>query len=636
MTPLLSLENVSLAFGHHPLMDHINLQIEPQARICLVGRNGAGKSSMMKVITGEIVPDDGSIWRREGLKIAYLAQEVPLNDERTVFDVVADGLGEASRLITDYHHASQDLALDPSDANVNKLSELQEKLEAIDGWSLESRVEQTLSRLSLNGDHCLSQLSGGLRRRVLLARALVSEPDLLLLDEPTNHLDIDSITWIEEFLQGFNGALLFITHDRAFLQRLATSIVELDRGQVSVWPGDYENYLQKREERWATEEAQNAEFDKKLAQEEAWIRQGIKARRTRNEGRVRALKRLRDERSRRIERQGKARIQMDEAEKSGKLVAEIEHISKNFDDKVILKDFSTRIIRGDRIGIIGPNGVGKSTLIKILLGQLPPDEGTVRLGSKLEVAYFDQQRALLDESKTVFDNVGDGSDYVDINGQSRHVMGYLQDFLFVPERARSPVSTLSGGERNRLLLAKLFTRPANLLVMDEPTNDLDVETLELLESLLEEYQGTILLVSHDRAFLDNVVSSTIVYEGEGIWHEYVGGYQDWLRQRQLPSDKSVTSPSKSSTSSPAASKQAKPKPTKKLSYNEQRELEQLPARIEELEGELEALQDKIGAADFYQQPQQEVDIQLARLPELESELELAFERWELLDSMTKA
>jgi len=632
MTPLLSLENVSLAFGHHPLMDHVNLQIEPQARICLVGRNGAGKSSLMKVITGEISPDDGSIWRREGLKIAYLAQEVPLNDERTVFDVVADGLGDASRLITDYHHVSQELASDPSEANVNKLADLQEKLEAIDGWSLEQRVEQTLSRLVLNGDDCLSQLSGGLRRRALLARALVSEPDLLLLDEPTNHLDIDSITWIEEFLQSFNGALLFITHDRAFLQRLATSIVELDRGQISVWPGNYENYLQKREERWATEEMQNAEFDKKLAQEETWIRQGIKARRTRNEGRVRALERLRNERSQRIERQGKARIQMDEAEKSGKLVAEIEHINKNFDDKVILKDFSTRIIRGDRIGIIGPNGVGKSTLIKVLLGQLPPDAGTVRLGSKLEVAYFDQQRALLDESKTVFDNVGDGSDYVNINGQSRHVMGYLQDFLFVPERARSPVSTLSGGERNRLLLAKLFTRPANLLVMDEPTNDLDVETLELLESLLEEYQGTILLVSHDRAFLDNVVSSTIVYEGEGNWHEFVGGYQDWLRQRSSsPEIKGDLKPNKVST--PAVSKPSKP--AKKLSYNDQRELEQLPPRIEALEEELVALQGQIGAADFYQQPQEKVDAQLARLPQLEEELEHAFGRWETLDSMSQ-
>ncbi|VAW86307.1 Bis-ABC ATPase Uup [hydrothermal vent metagenome] len=633
MTPLLTLDNLSLAFGHHPLMDHVSLQIEPQARICLVGRNGAGKSSMMKVISGEIAADDGAIWRQEGLKIAYLAQEVPLDDKRTVFDVVAEGLGEASRLITDYHHITHEVAHDPSEKNFNIMGRLQEQLEAIDGWNLEQRVEQTLTQLSLNPEHTLDQLSGGLRRRVLLARALVSEPDLLLLDEPTNHLDIESITWIETFLQTFNGSLLFITHDRAFLKRLATSIVELDRGQLSVWPGDYDNYLVKREERWVIEAQQNALFDKKLAQEETWIRQGIKARRTRNEGRVRALKRLRDERSSRIDRQGKARIQLDDAERSGKLVAEVENIGKSFADKLILKNFSTRIMRGDRIGIIGPNGVGKSTLIKILLGQLEPDEGTVRLGSKLEVAYFDQQRAKLDESKTVFDNVGDGSDYVEINGQSRHVMGYLQDFLFVPERARSPVSTLSGGERNRLLLAKLFTRPANLLIMDEPTNDLDVETLELLESLLEEYQGTILLVSHDRAFLDNVVTSTIVYEGEGSWSEYVGGYQDWLHQTQQNAQTEKKPPKQRKSTETVASKPAKP--SKKLSYKDQRELDQLPERIEVLERDLEALQAKISDPAFYQQPQDKVNEILNQQPPLEAELETVFARWEVLDEMSK-
>ena len=632
MTPLLTLDNLSLAFGHHPLMDRVSLQIEPQARICLVGRNGAGKSSMMKVIAGEILADDGSIWRQEGLKIAYLAQEVPLDDKRTVFDVVAEGLGDASRLITDYHHITHEVTRDPSEKNFNIMGRLQEQLEAIDGWNLEQRVEQTLTQLSLNPDHTLDQLSGGLRRRVLLARALVSEPDLLLLDEPTNHLDIESITWIETFLQTFNGALLFITHDRAFLKRLATSIVELDRGQLSLWPGDYDNYLVKREERWVIEAQQNALFDKKLAQEETWIRQGIKARRTRNEGRVRALKRLRDERSSRIDRQGKARIQLDDAERSGKLVAEVESIGKSFAGKLILKNFSTRIMRGDRIGIIGPNGVGKSTLIKILLGQLEPDEGSVRLGSKLEVAYFDQQRATLDESKTVFDNVGDGSDYVEINGQSRHVMGYLQDFLFVPERARSPVSTLSGGERNRLLLAKLFTRPANLLIMDEPTNDLDVETLELLESLLEEYQGTILLVSHDRAFLDNVVTSTIAYEGEGSWNEYVGGYQDWLHQTQQNAQTEKKPPKQSK---PAAAAVNKPvKPSKKLSYKEQRELDQLPERIETLERELEALQATINEPGFYQQSQDKINEVLKKQPKLEAELEAVFSRWEVLDEMS--
>lgn len=633
MTPLLTLDNLSLAFGHHPLMDRVSLQIEPQARICLVGRNGAGKSSMMKVIAGEILADDGSIWRQEGLKIAYLAQEVPLDDKRTVFDVVAEGLGDASRLITDYHHITHEVAHDPSEKNFNIMGRLQEQLEAIDGWNLEQRVDQTLTQLSLNPEHTLDQLSGGLRRRVLLARALVSEPDLLLLDEPTNHLDIESITWIETFLQTFNGALLFITHDRAFLKRLATSIVELDRGQLSVWPGDYDNYLVKREERWVIEAQQNALFDKKLAQEETWIRQGIKARRTRNEGRVRALERLRDERSSRIDRQGKARIQLDDAERSGKLVAEVENIGKSFADKLILKNFSTRIMRGDRIGIIGPNGVGKSTLIKILLGQLEPDEGIVRLGSKLEIAYFDQQRAKLDESKTVFDNVGDGSDYVEINGQSRHVMGYLQDFLFVPERARSPVSTLSGGERNRLLLAKLFTRPANLLIMDEPTNDLDVETLELLESLLEEYQGTILLVSHDRAFLDNVVTSTIVYEGEGSWSEYVGGYQDWLHQTQQADQAGKKLPKQAKLAEPVVTKPSKP--GKKLSYKDQRELDQLPERIETLEGELEALQATINDPGFYQQSQDKVNEILNKQPALEAELETVFARWEALDEMTK-
>lgn len=635
MTPLLTLENLSLAFGHHPLMDRVQLQIEPQARICLVGRNGAGKSSLMKILAGEISPDDGTIWRQDGLKVAYLAQEVPLDDTRSVFDVVADGLGDASQLITDYHHLSQLLATEPSEKNFNKLGELQEKLEAIDGWSLEQKVEQTMTRLDLNPESRLDALSGGLRRRVLLARALVSDPDLLLLDEPTNHLDIESINWIEEFLQTFNGALLFITHDRAFLQRLATSIVELDRGQISVWPGDYNNYLQKREERWAIEEQQNALFDKKLAQEEVWIRQGIKARRTRNEGRVRALKRLREERSERINRQGKARIQMDEAERSGKLVVEVENIAKSFGDKVIIRDLTTRIMRGDRIGIIGPNGVGKSTLIKILLGQLEADSGSVQLGTKLEIAYFDQQRALLDENKTVFDNVNEGNDYVNINGQSRHVMGYLQDFLFVPERVRSPVSTLSGGERNRLLLAKLFTKPANLLVMDEPTNDLDVETLELLETLLEEYKGTILLVSHDRAFLDNVVSSTIVFEGDGEWNEYVGGYQDWLRQRddKAKTTKERVKPEPKSKASLAPATTIKP--AKKLSYKDQRELDMLPAQIEELESELEKQQHLISEPSFYQQPQPEVDSQLAHFSELEEKLEQAYARWEELDAMTK-
>lgn len=609
-------------------MDHVDLHIETGGRMCLVGRNGAGKSSLLKLIAGEILPDDGQVWRRDGLRVAYLAQDVPVDDACTVFDIVADGLGELGALVRKYHRAALQVAQNPSERQLQELSRLQEALEAGDGWSLEQRVETAISMLRLPGDRKLAELSGGMRRQALLARALVLEPDLLLLDEPTNHLDIEAIGWLEDFLLSFKGAVLFVTHDRAFLRRLATSILELDRGRLTVWPGDYDNYLLRREERWAAEEAEHARFDKRLAQEETWIRQGIKARRTRNEGRVRALKGLRAERGQRIERQGKASLSLTDAGQSGKLVAEAEHVSKSYAGRMIINDFSTSIMRGDRIGIIGPNGVGKSTLVRILLGNLAPDGGRVRLGTRLEIAYFDQQRAQLDESRSVYDNVGDGNDYVTINGQSRHVMGYLQDFLFPPQRARSPVSSLSGGERNRLLLAKLFTRPANLLVLDEPTNDLDVETLELLEDLLGEYQGTLVVISHDREFLDNVVTSTIVFEGDGRIEEYVGGYQDWLRQRKT----AIQQPAKSEK--PTAERSRTPSPSRKLSYKDQRELDALPGLIESLEAEQGRVQAMINDPGFYQQAHEETWRTLARLTEIQLELERAYGRWASLDELS--
>ena len=624
--PLLTLDNISLAYGHHALLDRAKLAIEPGERICLVGRNGTGKSSLMRVIAGEIEADDGSVWRSDDLRISYLPQDVPVAEQRIVFDVVAEGLGKLGETIAKYHHTVSQLAEQHSEQLMNRLTRLQETLEAADGWRLEQRVEAVLSRLELPADCMLGELSGGYRRRVLLARALVCEPELLLLDEPTNHLDIESITWLEEFLTSYSGALLFITHDRAFLQRLATRIIELDRGMLTSWPGDYAAYLQKREQRLAVEAEHHAKFDKKLAQEEIWIRQGIKARRTRNEGRVRALQQLRRERGQRRELQGKAKLALDDGEYSGKLVLEARNISKVYDDNVIVRDFSTRIMRGDRIGIIGPNGVGKSTLIKLLLGELEPDSGTVQLGTRLQTAYFDQQRAQLDAQKTVVDNIVDGSDMVTINGKPRHVIGYLQDFLFPPQRARSPVSSLSGGERNRLLLARLFTRPANLLVLDEPTNDLDIETLELLEELLAGYSGTLLLVSHDRAFLDNVVTSTLVFEGKGMIGEYVGGYNDWIRQRRVEQNRSETSGPKSCQ--PVAEKKSA---GKKLSYKFQRELDAIPSRIEEIEQQKEELQAQMNQPDFYQQPHAQVTKKITELEQLEDELEQLYERWEELD-----
>ncbi|MHB8729479.1 MAG: ATP-binding cassette domain-containing protein [Sulfuricaulis sp.] len=623
--PLLRLEKVSLAYGHRPLLERAQLEIRRGERVCLVGRNGEGKSSLIRLLSGEAAPDDGNIWIRPGTRIAHLAQEVSPDSDETVFDIVAGGLAEMGRVISQYHHTAGEMAHAATPALTQRLAQLQHELEAGDGWQLEQRVETVLSRLGLDGDISMHALSGGWRRRAMLARALVSAPDLLLLDEPTNHLDIEAITWLEDFLAGYNGALLFVSHDRAFLKRLATRIVELDRGALTSWPGSYDDYVRRKQDQLVVEAEHNALFDKKLSQEEAWIRQGVKARRTRNEGRVRALEALREKRGQRRERMGMVDLKLEEGESSGQLVFEAERVDFSFGETVVLNDFSVRIMRGDRIGIVGPNGSGKSTLIKLLLGELEPARGQLRRGTKWQVAYFDQQREILDPDAKVMDSVGEGSNTVTINGRAQHVAGYLQNFLFPPERLRSPVSTLSGGERNRLMLARLFARPANLLVMDEPTNDLDVETLELLEELLLEYQGTLLLVSHDRAFLDNAVTSTLVFEGEGRIGEYVGGYSDWLRQRR---DKPVP---KTETPARTAPQTARAK-SRKLSYKEKRELESLPQKIAALEAEQARLQTAIGAAGFYRQPDDTVSETLARLQTLTAELEAGYARWEALES----
>ena len=630
---LLKLTNVSLAYGNNPLLDGVSWQIARGERVCIIGRNGTGKSSMLSLVKGSQLPDDGEIWRAPGLKIGELPQELPLADERTVFDVVAEGLAGVGQLLADYHHLSQNIQ---NEADLDKLMHVQQELEAKDGWRLQQLVDSTLSRLQLPADKTLAELSGGWRRRVLLAQALVSEPDLLLLDEPTNHLDIGAIAWLEEALTGFNGAVLFITHDRAFLQNLATRILELDRGHMIDWNGDYASFLVHKEQQLAAEETANALFDKKLAQEEVWIRQGIKARRTRNEGRVRALKALRAERSERREHQGKANIQIDAAEKSGKQVIVVEHATfAHSGGEPLIRDFSMVLQRGDRIGLLGANGTGKTTLLKLLLGDLQPSSGKVEAGTRLEVAYFDQLRHQLELEKTVIDNVAEGRDFITIDGQNRHVLSYLGDFLFSPQRARTPVKALSGGERARLLLAKLFSKPANLLVLDEPTNDLDVETLELLEEVLLGFQGTVLMVSHDRAFLDNVVTSTLVFEGNGVVREYVGGYQDWLRQGGSPRLLGVAETKESKTEAPA-SKPAAPvaeaaPAKKKLSYKVQRELEALPGKIDAVEKNIAALQAEIAQPTFYQQTAEHTGETLARLEALQKELDELLERWAELE-----
>jgi ATP-binding cassette subfamily F protein uup len=628
--PLVSLQNISLGFGGPLLLEGIDLQIEPGERVCLVGRNGTGKSTIMRVITGEVKPDSGMVVFQQGLRTSLLTQEVPSDITGSVFDVVSGAFGEQGRLLADYHHISGRLSHDHSEKLMAELEDVQHRFEAAGGWQMQQKVDEILTRLQLPEDAEFSRLSGGLKRRVLLARALAGQPDLLLLDEPTNHLDITSIAWLEEFLLSFGGTLLFVTHDRALLQKLATRIIDLDRGRLTSWPGSYLSYLELKQAALESEAVENAKFDKKLAAEEVWIRQGVKARRTRNEGRVRALKELRRVRSERREKIGAANIQVQEAERTGKLVVKAQSVSFGYGGATVINGLSTTIIRGDKIGIIGPNGSGKTTLLKLLLGELPPQQGTIKLGTNIEAAYLDQHRARLEDEKTVADNVANGSDHVTINGNRRHIIGYLQDFLFPPSRSRSPVKVLSGGERNRLLLAKLFTNPSNVLVLDEPTNDLDIETLDLLEELLMDYQGTVLLVSHDRAFINNVVTSTLVFEGEGRVAEYVGGYDDWLRQSRNRKDEAaapVRTEEKNKQPGPAAPKQ------RKLSFKEQKELDELPQRLGELEAEQQKLQADLADPAFYRDSGDRVSEVKARLEEMERELAAAYARWEELEAV---
>jgi ATP-binding cassette subfamily F protein uup len=636
---LVRINNGSLAYGYIPLLEHADFTIEAGERVCIVGRNGAGKSSLLKIISGDVLLDDGEFNIASDVKVSRLQQDPPKAETATVYRYIAAGLADIGELLDQYHELSVAIATMSGDAQTQglaKMARLQEQLDLQDGWTLDSRILQTCKLLGLDETTRLSELSGGWQRKVALARALVNEPDLLLLDEPTNHLDIDTIEWLEQFLLSFKGAIAFISHDRGFIQRIATRIVDLDRGVVTSWPGNYQQYLDGKQEWLRVEEEKNAQFDKKLADEEAWIRQGVKARRTRNEGRVRALKALRMERRARIERQGNATMGVSDAERSGKLVFDVNNLSYCWGDKVLVRDFSTRVIRGDRIALIGPNGCGKSTLIKLLINQLQPQSGSIRTGTKLEIAYFDQYREALDEEKTVEENVGDGKSTITINGKDRHILSYLQDFLFSPARARTPVKALSGGEKNRLLLARLLLKPANLIILDEPTNDLDIETLELLESLLTEYQGTLLLVSHDRAFIDNTVTSSWWYAGNGRWSEYVGGYQDAVAQgarfyREAMEPETINPVQLSTPSVKPVSD--KTQTVKKLSYKLQRELEALPGLMEQLEQEIDKLQSQVNQPDFYAQEQATVAAQLQLLADKEQQLDACFSRWEELESM---
>ena len=623
---LISLQNVSLSFGGLPVLDGISMQIEAGERVCLVGRNGEGKSSLMRLIAGEQPQDSGRIIKQQGVKIARLDQEVSASLDGTVYTVVSVGAGKFMTLLDHHHNVSSRLAEDHSESLLAELADVEHEMETAGVWQVRQQIETVLSRLQLEADRNFTELSGGMKRRVLLARALVCDPDLLLLDEPTNHLDIESITWLEEFLLASSCTLLFVTHDRDLLKKLATRILDLERGNITSWPGNYDTYLRRKEEILAVENSQHARFDKKLAQEETWVRQGIKARRTRNEGRVRALIEMRGQHQARRQHVGNVRMEITEGGASGKLVAVVKDVSHSFGAINVIKDFSSTVLRGDRIGLIGPNGAGKTTLLRILLGEMSPDKGQVRLGANLLPVYFDQQRAQLDAKKTVIDNLGDGNDFVEINGQPRHIIGYLRDFLFTADRARSPVSILSGGERNRLLLAKLFARPSNVLVLDEPTNDLDIETLELLEELLMEYRGTVIVVSHDRAFLNNVVTSTLVFEEEGRVQEYAGGYDDWLRQSSIHQGKFP--PNKEERKKRVKSKSTGPR---KLTFKETRELEELPGRIETLEQEQKLLYDAMADESFYKDDGNDVAKANARLGELEQLLKDAYGRWEELE-----
>ena len=629
---IIRLRNINVSFGGPAILEQISLSIEAGERVSLLGRNGTGKSTLLKVISGLIKPDMGEIDINKSVKIARLEQEVPYDLEGSIFDVVASGLGAQAELLKAYHHATHRVAEDYSEQAFAELERVQHEIEVADAWGLNQQVEEVLSKMVLDGDADFTQLSGGMRRRVLLARALVIKPDLLLLDEPTNHLDLEAIQWLEDQLLAYKGALLFITHDRAFMRKLSTRIVELDRGKLTSYPCDYTTYLRRREEFLKAEEEANAQFDKKLAQEEVWIRQGIKARRTRNEGRVRDLEKLRNERAERRQKVGKVDMKLVRGEQSGKLVVEAEDVSFDYDGRTIIKNLSTTILRGDKVGIIGPNGAGKTTLLKILLGELQPTSGKISLGTKQSIAYFDQMRDQLDEEASVLDNLSEGREFIEINGSRKHVIGYLQDFLFAPERARSPVKALSGGERNRLLLARLFSKPANMLVLDEPTNDLDVETLELLEELVLNYSGTILLVSHDREFVNNVVSNTLVFEGDGVLNEYVGGYDDWLRQRKatLKSDKLKTAQAKSDK--PAKKEVDDESQKKKLSYKDQCDLDALPVKIEHLETEVESLHAQMADPVFFQQDKDEIVKIQTSLKDAEQALETCYQRWEELEA----
>ncbi|MCG7757248.1 MAG: ATP-binding cassette domain-containing protein [Nitrosomonas sp.] len=638
--PLITLENACLAFGHHALLDHANLQLDSGERAGLIGRNGGGKSSLLRSLAGEIKLDDGRLWRAPNLKLAYVSQEPLLNPANTVYQEVSTGLGNISRILLEYHAVSHALGETPenTEALLIRLQDLQGALEVDGGWNLQAKIETVIDKLNLPADTLIDHLSGGLKKRVALARALVISPDVLLLDEPTNHLDFSSIEWLEGLLRDFSGSVLFITHDRRFLDNVATRIIELDRGNLQAFSGNFSGYQRQKAEMLEVEAIHNRKFDKFLAQEEVWIRKGIEARRTRNEGRVRRLEALRLERAARRDKVGKANINVDAGERSGKLVAELEQVSKSYGDKAIIKDFSCRIMRGDRVGLLGPNGAGKSTLLKLILGELQPDSGSIQQGTKLSVAYFDQMREQLNEEMVLTDTISPGSDFVEINGKRKHVISYLEDFLFPPERARSPVKSLSGGERNRLLLARLFTRPANVLVLDEPTNDLDIETLELLEALLQDYSGTLFLVSHDREFLDNVVTQVIAFEGNGKLCEYIGGYEDWIRakqfednsnQQKILSKQSETSPNSGSTA-------PKPARIKKLSYQEARELEALPGKIDTLEREQANITLRLNEPTIYRDHPDEVKALQTRLAAIEKELTDCLAKWEELESKSIA
>jgi len=632
---LITVDNASLAFGHWPLLDRVNFALEPGEVVGLIGRNGAGKSSLLKAISGTTRLDDGRITARSDIKVAYVPQEPAFDLDHSVFDAVAEGLGELKALLSDYHKATAQLA-DPSanhEQALEAMQHIQHELEARDGWQFDALISTTLSHLNLDPDTRIGDLSGGWKKRVALARALAAKPDVLLLDEPTNHLDVSAIEWLEGLLKSFAGSVLLITHDRRFLDNVASRIIELDRGILRSYPGSFTAYQTKKAEELAVEEEQQRLFDKFHAQEEVWIRKGIEARRTRNEGRVRRLEQIRRERAARRERVGQVNFQLDPGERSGKLVAELEHVSKGFEGRTLIRDFTSRILRGDKIGLIGPNGAGKTTLLKLILGELEADSGSVKRGTKLEIAYFDQFREQLDEEMSVADVISQGNDFVEIAGQKKHVMSYLEDFLFSPERARSPVRSLSGGERNRLLLARLFTRPANVLVLDEPTNDLDIDTLELLEEVIDQYTGTVFLVSHDRAFLDNVVTQVIAFEGNGTLNEYPGGYQDWIDTRARMAAMKPAEKKKDATPTAEAAKPVREKPrSNKLSFNEKRELERLPDEIAELETEQAALNEKLLDPNVYRDTPREVHGWQTRIEEIELLLLDKLSRWEELEA----